>query len=189
MDIQHKQEKTKEKNAVSSPINQLDKDEARWFAVHTKFKCEKYVVALLERKSIHAYLPMRTNVRVYGGRKRSSEIPVISCYTFVKITEPEYIKVLETEHVLAFVRSAKNLIAIPEQEMLNLRRVAMDENLDWTISPELMMHEGKEVIVTAGSLAGMKGKVVKIEGKEKFLIELETLGHSILVTMDAKYFS
>jgi transcription antitermination factor NusG len=172
----------------AKPINQLHATEPRWFAVHTRFKCEKFVAELLKKKGIYAYVPLRTSLRVYGGRKRKSEIPVISCYAFVQILESQYIPVLETENVLAFVRSAKNLMAIPESEMQNLKRIALDADLEWTSTPELFK-EGQPITITAGSLAGMQGKLVRIEGKDKFVVELETIAHSLLVTMDPKFFS
>jgi transcription antitermination factor NusG len=171
----------------AKPVNQLHPEEKRWFAIHTKFKCEKYVSELLNKKSILSYVPLRTILRVYGTRKRKSLIPVISCYVFVQIIENEYIQVLETDNVLAFVRSAKNLIAIPESEMSQLKRIALDEDLDWTATPNLM-NEGQEIVINAGSLAGMKGKLLRIDGKEKFVVELETIGHSLIITMDPKYF-
>lgn len=174
--------------AIPKPINQLHETEHRWFAIHTRFKSEKLVADQLQKKGISAYVPLRTNIRVYGGRKRKSEIPVISCYVFVQIVQAEYVPVLETENVLAFVRSAKNLLAIPEAEMNNLKRIALDADLDWTATPE-RIQEGQPVTITAGSLAGMQGKVVRIDGKDKFVVELETIGHSLLVTMDPKYFS
>jgi transcriptional antiterminator RfaH len=169
-------------------INQLHATEPRWFAVHTRFKCEKYVVDHLTRKGVKAYVPLRTNVRVYGARKRKSTLPVISCYTFVQITEADYVQVLETEHVLAFVRASKNLIAIPEAEMNNLRRVAMEEDLEWSVTPDLIK-EGQAVTINAGNLAGMKGIIARIDGKDKFVVELETIGHSLLIEMEAKYFT
>jgi transcription antitermination factor NusG len=175
------------KPAPPKPANQLHATDLRWFAVHTRFKCEKYVVDQLQKKGINGYVPLRTQLKVYGTRKRKTELPVISCYAFVQIVESEYVRVLETENVLAFVRSAKSLMAIPEQEMLNLKRIAMDETLDWSVSAELI-REGQQVTVTAGTLAGMKGLVVRLDGKDKFVVELETIGHSILVSMDSKYF-
>jgi transcriptional antiterminator RfaH len=167
-------------------INHLHPTEHRWFAVHTRFKCEKFVVDLLDRKNIKAYVPLRTSLRMYGARKRKTTLPVISCYAFVQIIEPEYRHVLETEHVLTFVRASKNLMAIPEVEMNNLRRIAMDENLEYTATPERYT-EGQAVTISSGNLAGMQGIIVKIDGKDKFVVELETIGHSILIEMDSKY--
>ncbi len=178
--------KQAEKKAPKA-VNHLHDTEQRWFAVHTRFKSEKLVAEQLHKKGINAYVPLRTNIRVYGGRKRKSQIPVISCYVFVQIVKEQYLQVLETENVLAFVRSSKNLRAIPEAEMSNLKRIALDSSLDWTATPE-SFKEGQAVTINAGNLAGMQGKVVRIDGKDKFVVELETIGHSLLVTIDPKYF-
>lgn len=95
-------------------------------------------------------------------------------------------QVLETENVVGFVRSSRNLISIPEIEMQTLKRIVMDDTLEWESTPELFA-EGQPVTITSGHLAGMKGKLVKKEGKNKFVVELETIGHSMLIEMDAKW--
>ena len=180
-------EKEQKASAGLGFLDQIHETEHRWFAVHTRYKGEKFVRDALEKKHITAYVPLRTNLRVYGTRKRTSEIPVISCYVFVKIVSADQVKVLETEHVLAFVRSGKNRLAIPEEEMNLLKRIVLDEDLDWTIEPGFTLETGHQVTVSAGALAGMSGKVIKADGKEKFVVELQTLGHSIYITVDAKY--
>jgi transcriptional antiterminator RfaH len=168
------------------PINQLDVEQAKWFAVHTRSKCEKMVVDLLARKSIEAYVPIREQLRMYGTRKRKTLLPVITCYAFVRIKLADYLSVLETEHVFSFVRTSQNLMAIPDSEINQLKRIAMDTALDWVAVPDQFV-EGQDVTVTAGNLAGMKGKLVKIAGKDTFVVALETIGQSLLITMDVKY--
>jgi transcriptional antiterminator RfaH len=168
------------------PMHHVHATIERWFAIHTRFKCEKYVLDQLEKKGIQAYVPLRKKVRLYGKRKRYTSLPVISCYAFVKIVEKQYQQVLETEYVMAFVKSAKAIKSIPEEEMINLKRIVMDETLEYTVEPQTMQI-GTPVMVTAGTLAGMKGKLVRMEGKDKFIVDLETMGHSILITIDAKY--
>jgi len=41
-------------NDISSEINHLSNTEERWFAVYTKYKCEKFVANLLAKKNISA---------------------------------------------------------------------------------------------------------------------------------------
>ena len=60
-------------------INQLSFTEERWFAVYTKYKCEKYVVEQLNKKGISAYLPLVTKVRRYNRKVKKYNVPLINC--------------------------------------------------------------------------------------------------------------
>lgn len=163
--------------------NHLDPDEARWFAVYTRFKCEKMVFRQLVQKKISVYLPLQKHTRRYTRKIRVVELPLISCYIFVKITKDEYVRVLETENVQGFVRFAKNLISIPEQEIDLMKRI-LGEN--WEVQAEKTSFvPGDEVEIAVGNLLGMKGILVEAEeNKSQVLVELERLGYTLRISVD-----
>ena len=157
--------------------NHLDEQEARWFAVYTPFKREKLALRHLERKGIKAYLPIQRLVRIYTRKKRIVELPLISCYVFVKITKSEYVSVLETEHILNFVRFSKNLLAIPEQEIKWMQRV-LGEGLEVNVE-QGNFNEGDAVEIVSGNLVGLKGRLVEKRSKSEFLLDLKSLGYTL----------
>lgn len=164
--------------------NHLHDTESKWFAVYTNFKREKLAVKELKRKAIECYVPLQKVVRKYQRKTKTVELPLITCYIFVKITRAEYVKVLETEYVLSFVKFSKNLLSIPENEINLLKRILGD-----TIEVEverLTLYEGDEVEIMQGSLTGLKGKLVSFEGREKVVIDLENLGYSLRLSLDSK---
>lgn len=167
-------------------INQLDEREPRWFAVYTRSKSEKFVQRMLQKKGIHAYLPLQKLMRRYTRSTRIVEKPLLNCYVFVQITKPQYVPVLETENVTGFVKFNKNMIAIPEQEIDLLRRITLEDGLDVEVM-QGHFEEGDPVEISAGNLMGMKGKIVKSEGKRKFQVELTYMFHSLLITIDAAF--
>lgn len=170
--------------AATEPINDLHPSEARWFAVRTRSKSEKFVKRMLEKKGVLAYLPLQQFMRKYSRSKRLVEKPLINCYVFVQITQGQYVPVLETENVTGFVKFNKDLIAIPEAEIDIIRRVTLEEGLD--VSAEAGSFEaGEWVEITAGTLIGLKGRIVKKEGKRNFQIELGSLGLSLYISVDA----
>jgi transcription antitermination factor NusG len=167
-------------------INQLDETEPRWFAVYTRSKSEKFVQRMLNKKGIHAYLPLQRLLRRYTRSTRMVEKPLINCYVFVKIVRTQYVPVLETENVSGFVKFNKNMIAIPEHEIDILRRITLEDGLDVEVV-QGHLDEGDMVEIAAGALMGMKGRVIKSEGKHKFQVELSYLFHSLLITIDAAF--
>ncbi len=167
-------------------VNHLHETEPRWFAVRTRSRSEKFVQRILEKKGVHAYLPLQKLFRQYARSKRMVEKPLISCYVFVRITKESYLPILETENVAGFVKSNKDLRAIPEAEIEILRRVSLENGLDLEVLPGSFV-EGEPVEITAGNLAGLKGRIVKTEGKRKFQIELLSLGYSLLLIVDGAF--
>jgi transcription antitermination factor NusG len=168
--------------------NQLHSSVPRWFAVRLKFKSEKIVLKMLESKQIHAYLPLKPVVRIWSKKRRETEMPLIPSFIFVKIVASEYIKVLETEYVGTFLKFGKNLLCIPEQQIDWIRRLLLEDDI------ELVAHEkaaayvaGDEVEVVAGSLMGMHGRLVKVQGKERVLVEIDNSGYVLQMNIDIQF--
>ncbi len=160
--------------------------QARWFAVHTRSKCEKFVQRALAKKGINAYVPLQKLLRRYQRKSKWVEKPLITCYVFVEILKKDYIPVLETENVSGFVKSGKDLRAIPDTEIELLRRVTLEKDLEIE-AVQGVFREGDEVFIAGGHLYGMKGRIVQQAGKRKFSVELETLGYSLLITVDGVF--
>ncbi len=167
---------------ISTVINDLSDVEERWFAVYTKYKCEKYIVEQLSKKGIGAYVPLITKVKIYSSRVKKHEVPLINSYVFVKIKKSDYVKVLETEYVMTFIKQRKNLISIPEVEIDILKMIVGEiENVE---IDNISLHRGDDVEIIGGNLTGIKGKLVKENGNNKFVVELTTIGVQLMMTID-----
>lgn len=163
-------------------INQLDENEPRWFAIYSAFKKEKFAKKLLEKKGIEVYLPLQKVVRRYERKIKRLELPLINCYLFVCITKQEYVKVLETDYILRFVKIGKDLLSIPEEEIQIMQRI-LGENVVVEIE-ERGFFQGDDVVISKGNLAGLEGKLVNFQSKERVLVELTSIGYSLFLEMD-----
>jgi transcription antitermination factor NusG len=171
-----------DKNSI---VNQLSDIEFRWFAVYTKYKCEKYVQDHLNKKQIATYLPIIHKTKRYTRKIKHLEVPMINCYVFVHITKDQYVPTLETEYVVKFLKQGKDLIAIPQHEIELLKRVAgyVDEAKELNSD---LFEEGDEVEVISGHLTGVKGRLIAKEGKKSFLIELKSIAYQFRINIDPK---
>lgn len=162
--------------------NHLHPTEPKWFAVYTRSKSEKVVHRLLNNKKVECYLPLQKVTRRYTRKIKSHDIPLISCYIFVKITRDQYVPVLETENVVKFIRFAKNLIAIPEEEIELMKLVVGEgENVEATIG---RFEKGDTVEVIGGKLTGIRGQLIEKQGKKQMVVELENVGYSLKMNID-----
>jgi transcription antitermination factor NusG len=167
-------------------INSIHETDYQWYAVRTRSKCEKVVARLLGIKKIQHYLPLQQTIKRYQRKVKKYDKPLITCYVFVRIVRSEYISVLETEHVAGFISFGRQVRPIPDDEIQILRRVVLESDIELEAIPGSVI-AGDPVMITAGPLTGMQGTVVAQEGKRRFQIELEKMGFSLLMTIEAAY--
>ena len=167
---------------ITKRINHLSKSESRWFAIYTKYKCEKFVVEQLAKKGIAAYVPLITKIKRYTSRVKRFDVPLINCYVFVKITESQYVKVLETMHVMGFIKQRQNLISIPEYEINLLKRIVGE--IEDVTAGNVEMVVGDEVEIISGNLTGIRGKLIEAEGKNRFIVQLASIGFQLSMVVD-----
>ena len=165
--------------------NHLAIDTRKWFAIYTKFRAEKYVVEQIKRKGISAYLPLINKTKRYVRKVKHSQIPLINCYAFVFIDQSEYIKVLETEYLLKFIKQGKNLISIPQIEIDLLERIVCADIL--TIAETLKFTEGERVEIIRGQLTGLKGKLIAQKNKNEFVVELINVGYQLKLDINPAF--
>jgi transcription antitermination factor NusG len=168
-------------------INHLEETTSKWFAIFTKYKCEKYVVENLQLKGIDAYVPLLSVTRKYTRKTKHLKIPLINSYAFVYITKRDYVRVLETQYVMGFLKQRKNLISIPAREIELLKRIVGElENVE---SVPLSFEPGAPVEIIGGNLTGLQGKLIKKQGKNTFVVALETIGYQLEMVIDKNLLS
>jgi len=162
-------------------IDHLSNTEKKWFAVYTRHRAEKQVCDRLSKKGIENYIPLLKYTRVYSSKKKEVELPLISCYIFVCITKEEYVKVLQTENVISFLKLRGSMISIPQKEI---------DIMKWVVGEDLVekVHNGKidkgsKVEIISGNLTGIKGTVVKRKSKKYVQVALETLGYTLEINV------
>ncbi len=161
---------------------QLSEHEANWYAIYTRYKAEKEVVRLLQRRRIESYVPLNRIVKQYKSKRKVLELPLINSYVFVKIVRQQYIPVLETNNVLKFIHFNGKLVPIPESEIDLLRRICQ-EKMD-VEAGAFVFEKGHQVEIIGGNLTGVRGKLVDQRGNN-FVFELEHIGWGIYMEIVA----
>lgn len=168
----------------NEPISQLLDAEERWFAVYTRFKREKMVRKRLLSKGVETYLPLQRTTRYYTRKIVQRDLPLISCYVFVKIARRGYVQVLEDPDVLYFVKQKSDLIAIPERE-INILKAITGEGIQLEVTPlEKDPLPGDEVEIIQGRLFGLRGTLVEHQNNRRVVIELEQMGFALRLHLE-----
>lgn len=158
----------------------------QWYAVYTKYKCEKSVEKDLSKDGIHAYTPLIRKLRQWGKNRRIVELPLITCYVFVKIEPSEFLRVLKTRNALKFVQLSEKLRPIPQYEIDILKRVEAEMDIDVSIG-STSYGIGDQVEINKGPLSGLTGNLIELEGKRKVVIELRNMGLSLRISVNRNF--
>ncbi len=157
-------------------------NKAEWYAIHTKYKCEKYVVSALKSKNIKAYTPVLQVTKQYTRKIVNREIPLINCYAFVNVRPEDFVKVLQTEYVFSFLKIGRELSIVKQEEIDLLKRITGEYNDIKAEEIEYVL--GAEVEIISGNLTGVKGILLEKQSKHNFLVELRSLSYQLKINVD-----
>lgn len=150
----------------------------RWFACHTKPRCEKKFDDLVDRERFAHYLPLIQSVRRYGTQKKTFSKPLFAGYVFVRI-EPEkktriyqqdlLVRAMLVENEPVFLRQLEDVKAI------------CASGLEAAVHP--LMKRGTHVRVTGGPLHGLEGYVDDPANPQGIVVSVDVLQQGLLVRL------
>ena len=165
------------------PALDLARGELNWYAVQTVARHEKRVASQLREKRVCAFLPVFHQVHKWSDRRSVVEVPMFSCYAFVRIaqTSDERLKVLRTPGVLSFVGSERQGSQIPDEQIENLQ-AAIREKIPCAVHP--FIRTGQRVRIRGGSLDGVQGILIRQGGTQSVVVSVELLQRSVSIRVE-----
>ena len=152
-----------------------------WFALRTPHSRELKVKEMLDEKGVRTFIPMICRRRRVGEKVENQLLPAVSNICFVFWTRDKidsFIRnVAEKMSVQYYCDPAGAPIIVPEKAMCDFITVAssMDEELIYLTEISSKFQESQSVKVKSGTLAGVKGKLVRIRKSRRILVELPGL--------------
>jgi transcription antitermination factor NusG len=157
----------------------------KWYAVYTRPRNEKKAYSELDAIGIETFLPLIKNLKQWSDRKKWVEEPLFRSYLFVHITRQDYYKVLNTYGIVRYITFEGKAVVVPPRQILAIRQYVNAEDIigegDFVFEP------GDQVEIYLGPLKGLTGQLIKVQGRQKVKIEIESIGHSITLTIPQSY--
>lgn len=160
----------------------------QWHVIYTRSRAEKKVQVELSIKEIENFLPMQKRLRQWKDRKKWVEMPLMSGYCFVNITRKEYDIVLQTNNVVGYVRFDGKAAVVPESQIDSLKKMLKQYEFEVNVTSENFA-PGKKVEVIEGPMIGLKGELVKAQGKNKFIIRFDQISSVVSVEIPSNQIS
>lgn len=153
-----------------------------WLVIKTKTKCEKFVRDKIKAMGIDAFVPLQKRTAKYNRKVKVYELPLISCYTFVRMDKTKRNQILSLPYVQGMLRMNGKDCTVSDREMQWLHKVS---GIDQEVTTEILsMQQGDQVMIAYGHLAGMEGKIVARRSKHEVVVALESLGLQMVLQVD-----
>jgi len=162
----------------------IKQEPANWYAVQTRARNEKVISERLQQEGLTTFLPLVTEVRRWSDRKKKVELPLFSCYVFVKLVpsnNDERLRVYRTNGVFRIVSMRGEPIPIPDEQIEALRTV-LTQQVPWAEHPFLKI--GQRVRIRGGSLEGVEGVLLSRNGDRTLIISVDAIQRSLAVRVE-----
>jgi transcription elongation factor/antiterminator RfaH len=162
----------------------IKQEPANWYAVQTRARTEKAISKRLQEQGLTTFLPLVTEVRRWSDRKKKVELPLFSCYVFVKLVasnNDERMRVYRTNGVFRIVSMRGEAIPIPDEQIEALRAV-VTQQVPWVEHPFLKI--GQRVRIRGGSLEGVEGVLLSRNGDRTLIISVDAIQRSLAVRVE-----
>src|SRR6267154_4412578 len=158
-------------------------EELRWYALHTRARHERMVEHRLREQGMEAFLPTVRETHRWSDRKKTVEVPLFSCYVFVRcaLTSEDRTRVFRVDSALGFVGTRGAGVPIPDEQIENVRSV-LSQTAPCRSHPFLKI--GQRVRVCGGAMDGVEGVFLSENGDQSLVISVEVIQRSLAIRID-----
>ena len=172
--------------SILNAKNQNDTEERIWHITYTRSRAEKQVALRLDKAGIPYFLPMYRELHHWSDRKKWIERPLFPSYIFVCVTPKEYSEALTIPGLLYYVNIKGKAVSMPDHRLQAIKRAVESNKVVEVLSGAPA--PGEIITITSGALKGLKGTVIRYEGKHHLLMAIEELGKYLKIKIQPEEF-
>ena len=139
----------------------------------------------MEESAIESFLPVVKTLKQWSDRKKWVEEPLFKSYIFVHILPGQYYEVLNITGVVKYISFEGKAVVVPENQILAIKQYLNNEEDNTVIFENFEV--GDKIEIIKGSLMSLQGHLIQIQGKQKIKVEIESVGHSVILTIPRSY--
>ena len=149
-----------------------------WFVIHTKPRFEKKVEERLLSFGIEAYCPTRKEIRLWSGRKKKVDVPVLPSMVLVKLDNKKVNDVFNINGVVRYMFWLGKRAIVRQQEVDVLKNYLKGETI---INQEIKKFKSGDRINIPGF--NDENGVVEKTSNNTVWVFLENLGYKIKLNL------
>jgi transcriptional antiterminator NusG len=160
------------------PLDFLDNQQ--WCAIQTRSRHERVVTRFLENSGIETFLPLYSQSRSWSDRRKVVDFPLFPGYIFARAvwSTQARVKVFQTNGVVGFVGSRKDVTPIPDDQIDAVRELMQ---VRAECSPHPYLRVGQRVRICNGSLSGLEGILVRVANGRNLVVSIDSIHRSVSI--------
>lgn len=168
--------------SAASAIPQHLASETLWYAGYTSARHEKKVAQQLQQRKIDHFLPLYETVRRWNNGRHRVQMPLFPSYVFVRIALQERLRVLQIPGFVRLVGFNGLAYPLPETEIDAMREALI---AGVVAEPYPYLTTGSRVEILAGPLQGVRGILLRRQGKCRVVLSIDLIMRSVVVEVEA----
>lgn len=156
--------------------------EVRWYVCHTRPRCEKRFVDVMQRHNFEHYLPLVNSVRRYRSGVKHFRKPLFPGYVFARLPLEQKALIYQENYLLRTLTIESEARFLDQIEQI---RRLIASGFEIAACPPLQ--KGTRVKVVSGVLAGVDALVEDPREPERILISFDILQQAIRVHIPREY--
>ncbi len=150
----------------------------RWFACHTKPRCEKKFDDLMAREDFLHYVPLIKSVRRYGSQTKTFTKPLFPGYVFARLEPEKKSRIYQQDLLVRALMVENEPIFLAQLEAV---KAVCASGLEAVLHP--LMKRGTHVRVAGGPLHGLEGYVDNPANPQGIVVSVDVLQQGLLVRL------
>ena len=173
-------------------VENVPTEKTRWFVLRVSYGRILKAKEFVDARNIDCYVPMHYKQTTKQGKKRIITEPLLPSFFFVHTTIEQIVNLLRDKKVnsneerpllsfyfdhTSYRQDSPNLnppLVIPDEAMNNFIRLTSIRNSHVILvnSSNIQYKLGDRVVVTEGDFEGIQGRVARIAGQQRVVLEL-----------------
>ena len=169
-------------------VENVPAEEVQWYVLRISYGRTEKANDLLMSKNVKTYLPLHTHYKEVNGKRKKQRVPMLPNFLFVHTTLTmlkTILKSITNKTLITFyydhfstTEDGKNPpLVVPSTAMNNFIKLTSidDENIILIDHVNGKFKKGDQVRIVAGPFKGIEGRVTKITGQKRVIVELPGL--------------
>ncbi len=153
-----------------------------WYAIRTRSRHEKLVQQQLDSRRVEAFLPIVDRRRRWKDRWKTVSFPLFPGYCFARFPYQDRLSVVTAVGVVQILGINGIAIPVPDHEIEAVRQLV---TCTLPLDPHPYLKEGMEVEVVRGSLAGVRGILIRKGSRARLVVAISLIQQAASVELDA----
>ncbi len=151
-----------------------------WLAAYTRARHESVVVRQFAQKGLDTLLPTYRRLSRWSDRIRKTNAPLFPGYVFVRVTERERQRILQTAGVVSIVCCGGRPVPLSEADIEKLRFCNANPA---AVEPHPYLRVGQRVRVKHGPFQGWEGVLVEKKNSTRLVITVDQIMKSVSIDL------